>query len=808
LIGRTLGHYEIIGLLGKGGMGEVYRARDTKLKRDVALKVLPADLASDPARLERFQREAEAVAGLSHPHIVTLHSVEEDQGVRFLTMELVEGRGLDQVLTPEGLPLPQVFEIGTAVADALAAAHEKGIVHRDLKPANVMVTADGRVKVLDFGLAKLAEKKGQPQGSATMALPITTEGSVLGTVPYMSPEQLRGQDVDYRSDIFSLGILIYELATGRRPFGGATNADVSSAILKETPPVLTQLKPDLPRHLGRIVAHCLEKEPKNRYHSAVDIRNELRGLRREVETGVSQATGPISEVHEAPKGSRTGLWIGIAATVLVVAGLVFFLGRGGQTPIVQTAETTPAVSDKSIAVMAFVDMSPGKDQEYFSDGIAEELLNLLAKIPELKVISRSSAFSYKGKDVPLKQIGEELGVAHILEGSVRKAGNQIRITAQLIEAGSDVHLWSETYDRVLEDVFAIQDEIASDVVDQLKVTLLGDAPKSKKVDPEAYALYLQARNFGKLGSAESYERAIELCKQALAIDADYAAAWDGLANIYINQAGKTRPPAEAYEQAREAAKKALAIDPDYAKGHDRLGWIAMKYDGDLAAAAGHYRRALDLDPNDIAILSNSSSLLYELGRLNETIAIREYFAERDPLNPNAFLGLGVYYGRARRWEESIAACREALRLSPDMLGPPLQINFCRLMMGDAQSALEGYALVQDDFTRMANTAMSLHALGRHEEFEETLREVIDRWGDEDPDVPAALYAWSGDVENAFEWLDKWLESDTATPFDPNTPDWDSLRDDPRWIELLEKIGRSPAQLDAIEFEVKLPGSGV
>jgi len=233
----------------------------------------------------------------------------------------------------------------------------------------------------------------------------------------------------------------------------------------------------------------------------------------------------------------------------------------------------------------------------------------------------------------------------------------------------------------------------------------------------------------------------------------------------------------------------------------------MKYDGDLAAAARHYQRALDLDPNDIAILSNSAALLRELGRSNDAIAIKEYYAERNPLNPNSFFNLGVFYGRAGRWEESIAACREALRLSPDMIGPLIQINYCRLMMGDAESALEGYALVQDEFSRTVGLAISLHALGRHEEFEEKLQDAIDRWGDEDPDVPAALYAWSGDVEKAFEWLDKWLESDTGTPIDPPGFEWDSLRDDPRWIELLEKIGRSPAQLDAIEFEVKLPGSG-
>ena len=806
MIGKTLGHYEVIGLLGKGGMGEVYRARDTKLKRDVALKVLPADLASDPARLERFQREAETVAGLSHPHIVTLYSVEEDQDTRFLTMELVEGQGLDEILTPDGLPLPKVFEIGIAVADALAAAHEKGIVHRDLKPANVMVTRDGHVKVLDFGLAKLAEDKPAPDLEVTEALGLTQEGAILGTVPYMSPEQLRGQDVDHRSDIFSLGILLYEIATGRRPFQGNNNADLTSSILKDTPSALSQLRPDLPRHLGRIVAQCLEKEPKDRYHSAVDIRNELRGLRREMESGVSQATGPISGVHGAPQKSRTGLWLGIAATVVVLAGLAFFLGRGRQTPQAQTAKT-PALSDKSIAVLAFADMSPGKDQEYFSDGIAEELLNLLAKIPELKVISRSSSFSYKGKDVPLKQIGKELGVANILEGSVRKAGNQVRISAQLIEAGTDTELWSKTYDRTLDDIFAIQDEIAADVVSQLKVTLLGDVPKSKAVDPQAYSLFLQARNVSRIGSAESLERAVKLHKQALAIDADYAAAWDGLANVYINQSGRTRPRAEGYELARESAKKALAIDPDDAKGYDRLGWIALMYDGDLAAAARYYRRALDLDPNDIYILANASDVLSELGRSNEAVAIMEYVAERDPLNPTMFMKLGVRYYYARQWKEAIASCREAQRLSPDMFGPHNIIGSSLVGMGDGKSALDEFALVQIEPVRVLGSAVSLRMLGRRQESDEKLREFIDRWGGQLPELVAGIYAQFGDVEKAFEWLDKWQEIEGRVPLDYQDFSYDSLRNDPRWIKLLEKIGRSPAQLNAIKFEVKVPGSG-
>ncbi len=319
MIGKTLAHYEITALLGKGGMGEVYRAHDTRLKREVALKVLPAEMAAHPDWLQRFQREAETVAGLNHPHIVTLYAVEEVDGLRFLTMELVEGQGLDGMLSSEGLPLAKVFDVGIAVADALAAAHEKGIVHRDLKPANVVVTKDGRVKVLDFGLAKLAEREPESEG-LTLAQPLTEEGSILGTVPYMSPEQLRGEAVDHRSDIFSLGVLLHELATGQRPFQGATNVDVTAAILRDAPQLVTDLKPDLPRHLGRLVARCLEKEPQDRSQSALDIRNELRGLRKEVDSGVSQASRPVSEIP-APEPSEAD-----TAKILLRARRFLFVG--------------------------------------------------------------------------------------------------------------------------------------------------------------------------------------------------------------------------------------------------------------------------------------------------------------------------------------------------------------------------------------------------------------------------------------------------------------------------------------------------
>ena len=383
-----LGVYEIIAPLGAGGMGEVYRARDTKLGREVALKVLPAELSSNADRLARFEREARTVASLNHPNIVVLHSMEEDNGVHFLILELVDGQSLDHYITTGGLPIDRLIDLGIALADALTAAHERGIVHRDLKPANVMLTPEGRVKVLDFGLAKLKPTDADTDLShaATVAASISNVGAIVGTVPYMAPEQIRGESVDPRSDLFSLGILLYELAAGRRPFTGSSPADVASAILRDAPKPLRRIRDGLPGDLERIVSRCLEKNPRDRAQSALDIGNELRRLRRVLESGGT-------EPHEKPSSGDT----------------------------------------VSIAVIPFVNRSASADDEYLSDGLADELLNVLAKIRGLRVAARTSAFHFKGKDMTIAEVGMALNVATVLEGSVRKAGNRVRISVQLVK---------------------------------------------------------------------------------------------------------------------------------------------------------------------------------------------------------------------------------------------------------------------------------------------------------------------------------------------------------------------------------------
>ena len=462
--------------------------------------------------------------------------------------------------------------------------------------------------------------------------------------------------------------------------------------------------------------------------------------------------------------------------------------------------------DRSIAVLPFVNMSDDASNEYFSDGISEELLNLLAKIPELRVTSRSSAFSFKGEKINIPEVAKKLNVAYILEGSVRKAGNQVRITVQLIEARSDVHLWSETYDRTLDNIFAIQDEIALEVVEQLKVTLLGAAPMVKETDPEAFALYLQARHLGRQGTAEAFEQSIALYQRALTIDPEYPAVWIGLAEIYSKQASNgQRPMDEGIRLAREAVYKALVIDAEYAPTHGQLGLIAMDYDNDLAAAARHYERALALDPTNPDILGGASMLARSLGRLDDGVALLEYALVRDPVNATHHFNLGLDFIFAGRFDAAILSLRTALSLSPGRIGVYARMGDALLLKGEPEAALA--AMQQDSFEgwRIIGLPMVYHAMGQAAESDAALAESIERFGHGAAYNIAYVLAFCGKADLAFDWLDTAVQySDPGLVDIPVENLFANIHDDPRWLPFLESIGKSPEQLAAIEFKVTLP----
>ena len=811
-------------------MGAVYLAEDTRLHRRVALKILPPELSSSRDRLARFEREAQAVAALNHPHIVTIHSVEEAGGIHFITMELVEGASLEAKLVSGGLPLPEVFDTGVALADALAAAHARGVIHRDLKPANIMVTKDGRAKVLDFGLAKLlpgAEETARHAGATAADASsgsrlsdvstggqgadgsLTGAGFVMGTAPYMSPEQASGDAVDARTDIFSLGVVLYELATGRRPFQGKNRAETISSILRDTPRPVSEARHDAPRHLGRIIEHCLQKDREARFQTARDVCNELRALRREVESGTP---GPGRD------RLRRRLGIGLAgAAVLVAALLIVFLrpdrrppagpAAGAPSPAAGAAGATAAeVNPRSIAVLPFVDMSQAKDQEYFSDGVSEELLNLLSKIPELRVAARTSSFSFKGKEVEIPEIARQLHVAHVLEGSVRKSGDRVRITAQLIHAADGFHLWSQTWDRTLDDIFRIQDEIAADVVKELQVKLLGAAPTARTTDPRAYALYLQARQLGQQFTTDAFAKSDALYRQVLQIDPRYAPAWERLGVNSVNEAAYgAASNAESAVRAREAAGKALALDPDYALAHGLLGWIAMTYDNDLGGAAKHYEHALTLDPADVTLLRAAAVLLRNLGRLDDAIALLQAVVRRDPVNSTSLGNLATCQISAKRFDEAMALHRTSLGLNPGRGGAHYGIGLALLLGGDATGARAEMEQETSEPNRLLGLAITDHALGRRADSDATLAAFIPKNEKDWSYNIAAAYAFRGDADKAFAWLEKAIRN-----ADPGLTDivtdrlCDPIRSDPRWVPFLRRIGKAPDQLATIAFKVTLP----
>jgi TolB-like protein/thioredoxin-like negative regulator of GroEL len=470
----------------------------------------------------------------------------------------------------------------------------------------------------------------------------------------------------------------------------------------------------------------------------------------------------------------------------------------------EPVEDTP--SAQSIAVLPFADMSPDKDQEYFSDGLSEELLNLLAKIPQLFVAARTSAFAYKGKDIGIEQIGRELKVAHVLEGSVRKAGNAIRITAQLIQAENGYHLWSETWDRTLEDIFAVQDEIAAIVVEQLKLTLLAPTPVVQETDPEAYALHLQGLHFYRQSSAEGFEQAVVLAEQALALAPDYVPAWDLLASAYMTQAGKgLRPIDEGYRLGREATEKALAINPDYAWAHAALSVISSAYDRDQVAAAHHMQTALTLDPTNPDMLRRAAVLAKALGRPDTAIAIEEYVAARDPVNHAIHHNLGISYYTSGRLDEAIASWRTALRLSPGSIATHALLGDALLAQGDAEAALEEMEQELDEGFRLIGQVSAYHDLGRSDESDAALAELIEKHTEDSAYNIAYVLAYRGAADRAFEWLDKAVKyRDPGLTDIILQPKFATIHSDPRWETFLTSIGKSKAQLDAIEFDVKLP----
>jgi len=676
LIGQTISHYRILEKLGAGGMGEVYLAEDTKLRRKVALKVLPEDMASDPDRLERFKREARAVAALNHPNIVTIYSVEEVEGVHFLTMELVEGKTLADLVPAKGLKLDRFFELAIPIADALSVAHEKGITHRDIKPGNIMVGDDGRVRVLDFGLAKLRAEASAGEEDTQLA---TREGLAVGTAPYMSPEQVQGKNVDHRSDIFSLGILFYEMATGSRPFKGETSADLVSSILRDTPDSVTDLKIEMPRHLGRIIRHCLEKDPDRRLQAAKDVRNELEGLRQEVESGELPPSGTMTAAALPPQ-TRRWLPLAAAALLVVVAAGVFWLLQGrDEAPAVATEDQTASEASaerQMIVVLPFENLG-SDDEAYFAAGITEEITSRLGSVSELGVISRKSAQRYAKTDKTIQQLGEELGVGYVLEGTVRWASSpdgssRVRITPQLIRVADDSQLWSNTYDRIIEDIFEVQSDIASRVIDELGITLLEPEQRAVESRPteniEAYQAYLRGLEYANHPDFTELNMrlTVEMFQRASELDPSFAQAHAWLSHAQARYYWFGHDLSEARMQlARQSAAQALALDPELPKGHVAMGYVHYYGARDYESALKEFTLAQQARPNDKDTIAAIGFIRRRQGQWESAAEQFAKALELDPQDANLSIDLGGALQRLRRYEEAEVEFDRAISMFPD-----------------------------------------------------------------------------------------------------------------------------------------------
>jgi len=610
MIGKTISHYKIIEKIGEGGMGVVYKAEDTKLKRAVVLKFLHPDLTREMEAKERFIQEAQAAAALDHPHICTVYEINESEGQTYIAMAYVDGQSLKEKIDTGPVGLDEALTITSQVAEGLRAAHKKGIIHRDIKPANIMLTEEGLAKIMDFGLAKLS-----------WGVDLTKTATVLGTVAYMSPEQARGEKVDEHTDIWSLGCVLYEILTGKRPFKSIHNHAAIYSILNEEPEPISRLRKDVPAGVEKILETCLQKDPLNRYRDMEALLSELK-----------------------------------------------FVEGMDKT---QTMRSIPTKEDlPSIAVLPFVNMSADPEQEYFCDGLAEELINSLTKIKDTKVVARTSAFAFKGQTIDVREIGRRLNVEKVLEGSVRKSGNKLRITAQLINVEDGYHLWSEKFDREMEDIFAIQDEISLAIVDNLKVKLLKKEEdallKRYTEDREAYNLYLKGIYFLRMYTAEGFQEAIKFFELTLQKDPNYALAYYGLSEVFnaISYWGNV-PPHEAYPKAKEFAKKAIEMDQEIGEAHATLGLVHTFYDWNWEEAEQELTTALDLNPSSAIIHMSYSWFLSLTQKHEEAITEAKRAQELDPLSPLilSHIGLACIYGS--QFDKAIDELKAGIILAPD-----------------------------------------------------------------------------------------------------------------------------------------------